>query len=51
MNIVLNVGSLRIVDDLHGRIVLDQGQIAVHIAVGLADRLADELTRSVMIFL
>ena len=51
LNEVLNVSFLRHVDDLHGRIVLHQRQVAVHVVGRFSDRLTDKLTRSVMVVL
>ena len=49
LNIVLNVGLLRHVNHLDGWVVLHQRQVAVHVVGGFPDRLADELTRSVVV--
>ncbi len=49
LNKVLNVGFLRHVHHLHGRVVLHQRQVAVHIVGRLADRLADKLAGGIVV--
>ena len=49
LNKMLYVGALRVIDDLHGRIVLHQRKIAVHHVRRLADRLRDKFARGAVI--